>query len=514
MDITAPPLTISTASLYLNISLVGKDIEFRVNVNGKIKKLDFQIIDQLEGILFISIPSLIAGAYPYKIFDLITNTVVSSGTLTISSVAGVPTEIDAIQIADGTVTNTEFQYLNGVTSNIQTQINATAPLASPTFTGTITTPSLIVEDLTDGYVPYQVIATDKLGDSPIYTDGTKAGIGTSTLTGKFNVQTAAGDNIIYANDYSTTTGHTNYWFSRKSASNIGGTLAQTANLDYLGAFYFQGVNTTPVFAYGAAIYAKQNGVAGTFIPTDLNFSTHSATAQNVNQLVLSSTGGVSAGFGLHVGGASDAGDNNLLVDGAATVSGLAGTGVRVVTASAAGLLSTDALPVTPIDDVLDWSTNKYTPYADNAAAAAAGKFYLGTILVAAANLRLNYTGGIYSNSDSGYGIVGTSESSTGVLGFSTTGVAGIFNNGLGNTSDIFRCTVNNGARFSVNKDGGVIVGAPIRLKVYTVVNLPAGTQGDYSAVSDALAPTFLTAVVGGGAVYTPVTYNGTAWVCV
>jgi hypothetical protein len=38
----------------------------------------------------------------------------------------------------GNVSNTELQYLDGVTSSIQTQINTKAPTASPTFTGTVT----------------------------------------------------------------------------------------------------------------------------------------------------------------------------------------------------------------------------------------------------------------------------------------------------------------------------------------------------------------------------------------
>ena len=39
-------------------------------------------------------------------------------------VAGdLPTAIDAANIADGSVSNTEFQYLNGVTSAIQAQID-------------------------------------------------------------------------------------------------------------------------------------------------------------------------------------------------------------------------------------------------------------------------------------------------------------------------------------------------------------------------------------------------------
>ena len=48
---------------------------------------------------------------------------------------------------------------------------------------------------------------------------------------------------------------------------------------------------------------------------------------------------------------------------------------------------------------------------------------------------------------------------------------------------------------------------------YTVATLPtAGTQGSRSWVTDALAPVFLNAVVGGGAVVCPVFDNGSAWV--
>lgn len=36
-----------------------------------------------------------------------------------------------------TATATELNYVDGVTSNVQTQLNAKAPTASPTFTGTV-----------------------------------------------------------------------------------------------------------------------------------------------------------------------------------------------------------------------------------------------------------------------------------------------------------------------------------------------------------------------------------------
>ena len=39
------------------------------------------------------------------------------------------------------VSSTELGYLDGVTSAVQTQLNAKAPLASPTFTGTVTIPA-------------------------------------------------------------------------------------------------------------------------------------------------------------------------------------------------------------------------------------------------------------------------------------------------------------------------------------------------------------------------------------
>ena len=52
----------------------------------------------------------------------------------------------------------------------------------------------------------------------------------------------------------------------------------------------------------------------------------------------------------------------------------------------------------------------------------------------------------------------------------------------------------------------------IRLKGYTVAALPVGVQGDTAFVTDAVAPAFLTAAVGGGAIVTPVFFDGGSWV--
>ena len=85
--------------------------------------------------------------------DLSTDTVGSfvqslvAGTgITLSNNSGenatptITVDTTAIQAVVANVSNTEIGYLAGVTSAIQTQINTKAPLASPTFTGTVTVP--------------------------------------------------------------------------------------------------------------------------------------------------------------------------------------------------------------------------------------------------------------------------------------------------------------------------------------------------------------------------------------
>ena len=49
-------------------------------------------------------------------------------------------------------------------------------------------------------------------------------------------------------------------------------------------------------------------------------------------------------------------------------------------------------------------------------------------------------------------------------------------------------------------------------RVYTVATLPTAPKGAKAYVSDATAPTFLGTLTGGGTVFTPVVFNGTAWI--
>ena len=56
--------------------------------------------------------------------------------------AKLATGIDAVKLADGSVTNAEFQYINSLTSNAQSQLNLKSPIANPTFTGTVVLPNV------------------------------------------------------------------------------------------------------------------------------------------------------------------------------------------------------------------------------------------------------------------------------------------------------------------------------------------------------------------------------------
>ena len=72
------------------------------------------------------------------------NVVISEGTLDnvviggTTALAGSFTDIVGTTITVGSVNDTEFGYLNGVTSAIQTQIDLKAPIIDPTFTNNIT----------------------------------------------------------------------------------------------------------------------------------------------------------------------------------------------------------------------------------------------------------------------------------------------------------------------------------------------------------------------------------------
>ena len=118
------------------------------------------------------------------------------------------------------------------------------------------------------------------------------------------------------------------------------------------------------------------------------------------------------------------------------------------------------------------------------------------------------TYGVYA-SGSNTGVYTTGV--TGIIANGTTSNAGLFDISTGNVSDIVRFTKNSARQAYITHDGKV-VGSRISTSGYTVATLPSGTIGDTAYVTDAVSPTYLGNLVGGGSIVCPAFYNGTAWI--
>ena len=105
-----------------------------------------------------------------------------------SFVGSAITAIQSPNIADGSVTNTEFQHLDGTTSDIQTQLNAKFGTTGGTFTGNV--------QLNDNVHLY--IGSGGATDLDLYHDGSNSYIKNST--GNLNINS---DSIVARDDGNT-----------------------------------------------------------------------------------------------------------------------------------------------------------------------------------------------------------------------------------------------------------------------------------------------------------------------
>jgi hypothetical protein len=137
-----------------------------------------------------------------------------NGTLWVDSTiqaADLPTGIDAAKIGTGVVSNTEFGYLDGVTSAIQTQLNGKQATLTNPVTGTGTT----------NYIA-KFTGTSAVGNSLIFDNGTNVGIGNTNTTYTFDV---SGSGRFTGTLYTRT------------GTNVAIEMASTSALRNLGTFY-------------------------------------------------------------------------------------------------------------------------------------------------------------------------------------------------------------------------------------------------------------------------------------
>ena len=115
-------------------------------------------------------------------------------------------QVSVSEVTGLTATETELNFMSGVTSAVQTQLTSKAPVASPTFTGTVTTPAI---NLNGSDVATSLAAKAPLA-SPTFTGTSTLDVtGNAVIEGDLTVNgttvtvsasnLAVSDNMIYLN---------------------------------------------------------------------------------------------------------------------------------------------------------------------------------------------------------------------------------------------------------------------------------------------------------------------------
>jgi hypothetical protein len=113
--------------------------------------------------------------------------------------------LTASSLTVGDVSATEIGYLDGVTSAIQTQLNAKANLAGPTFTGTVTLPSTVVSGSATITLPTSTSTLATTADLAPYAPLLQTTTTPTFTSNAYTLQASDKDKIILASN-STTAG--------------------------------------------------------------------------------------------------------------------------------------------------------------------------------------------------------------------------------------------------------------------------------------------------------------------
>jgi hypothetical protein len=124
-------------SIKYSLAKSAWDISENINIPGdKAVKINNIEVLTVSTVLGKALPGIVVGTSETQ---TLTNKTIDSPTIDTPTFTGTFTL--PITTSIGNVSADEMQMLNGVTSNVQTQIDAKAPSASPTFTGTVTLPT-------------------------------------------------------------------------------------------------------------------------------------------------------------------------------------------------------------------------------------------------------------------------------------------------------------------------------------------------------------------------------------
>jgi hypothetical protein len=111
--------------------------------------------------------------------------------------------LTASSLTVGSVSDTEFGYLDGVTSAIQTQLNAKATSANPTLTGTVTLPSTVVSGSATITLPSSTSTLATTSDLAAYAPLLQTTTTPTFSANSYTLQSTDKDKIILASNGST-----------------------------------------------------------------------------------------------------------------------------------------------------------------------------------------------------------------------------------------------------------------------------------------------------------------------
>lgn len=249
-----------------------------------------------------------------------------------------PTGIDAAKIADGSVSSTEFQYIGTLSANAQTQLDAKAPLVSPSFT----TPSLGVASATS--INKVAITAPATGSTLTIAEGkTLTASNTLTFTGtdSSSVAFGAGGTAAYtANKLSA--------FAATTSAELAGVISDETGSGLL-VFGTSPTLTTPNIGVATATTVNKVTLTAPATGSTLTIA-DGKTLTSSNTLTFTGTDGSSAAFG--AGGTVAYTANKLSAFAATSSAELAGV-ISDETGSGALVFGTSPALTTPTATQLD-----------------------------------------------------------------------------------------------------------------------------------------------------------------
>ena len=135
--IEAEPTTTVNFSTWTGATLeLGTILADSITV-GNVTNTEFGYLDGVTSSIQTQINSKAASSDIAELAQDAIGGIVGSGILYSDSTPSLTLDSTVVQLRVSGITDTEIGYLDGVTSAIQTQIDAKSPIASPTFTGTV-----------------------------------------------------------------------------------------------------------------------------------------------------------------------------------------------------------------------------------------------------------------------------------------------------------------------------------------------------------------------------------------